>query len=117
MPELPEVTVITEQLNKKLRGLVLESVKYDWPKKFDWGKYSIKDLKRKKVEKVERIGKIVVISLANGQLGNWAIGHGGRWVLFLPTDLQTHYPTYQNCVIIIKLPWLIFGGTDKLVSR
>ena len=65
MPELPEVTVITEQLNKKLRGLVLESIEYDWSKKFDWGKFSIKDLKGQKIEKVERAGKIVLIRLGS----------------------------------------------------
>lgn len=65
MPELPEVTVITQQLNKKLKGLVLESVEYDWPKKFFWGGFSIKDLKGKRVEKVERIGKIVSIKVSN----------------------------------------------------
>ena len=63
MPELPEVTVITRQLDKKLKSLVLESIDYDWPKKFLWNDFSIKDLKGLKVEKVERIGKIVVIDL------------------------------------------------------
>src|SRR3990167_5633457 len=65
MPELPEVTVITEQLDKKLKGLILESIEYDWPKKFYWGKFSIKDLKGQKVEKVERAGKIVLIRLGS----------------------------------------------------
>lgn len=64
MPELPEVTVIVDQLNKKLNGLVLESVEYDWPKKFDWGGYSIKDLKGAKVTGVERRGKVVIIQLS-----------------------------------------------------
>src|SRR3990167_1787333 len=63
MPELPEVTVITQQLDQKLKGLVLDSVEYDWPKKFDRGKFSVDDLKGKRVEEVERIGKIVVINL------------------------------------------------------
>src|SRR3989344_8326989 len=63
MPELPEVTVITRQLDKKLKSLVLESIDYDWPNKFLWNDFSIKDLKGLKVEKVERIGKIVVIDL------------------------------------------------------
>ena len=67
MPELPEVTVIVNQLDKKLKGLVLDSIEYDWPKKFDWGKYSIKDLKGKQVEKVERIGKIIIIKLGKSQ--------------------------------------------------
>jgi len=74
MPELPEVTVITEQLNKRLKGLVLNSIEYDWLKKFSWGrrpggaygpegKYSIKDLKGAKVVGVRRLGKVVVIDL------------------------------------------------------
>ena len=66
MPELPEVTVITQQLDKKLKGLILESIEYDWPKKFFWNEFSIKDLKGKKVEKVERIGKIVSIKVSKG---------------------------------------------------
>src|SRR3990167_4200718 len=66
MPELPEVTVITQQLDKKLKGLILESIEYDWPKKFFWGKFSVKDLKGKRVEKVERIGKIVSIKISKG---------------------------------------------------
>src|SRR3972149_9107369 len=65
MPELPEVTVIVNQLNRKLKGLVLESIEYDWPKKFFWNGFLIKDLKGKKVEKVERIGKIVSIKVSN----------------------------------------------------
>src|SRR3989304_496564 len=69
MPELPEVTVITEQLNKKLKGLVLESIEYDWPKKFFWNGFLIRDLKGKKVEKVERIGKIVSIKVSNVSKG------------------------------------------------
>src|SRR3990167_6979042 len=63
MPELPEVTVITGQLNKKLKGLTLESIEYDWPKKFYWGKFSIDDLRGAKVLGVRRLGKVVVIDL------------------------------------------------------
>ncbi len=62
MPELPEVTVITQQLDKKLKGLVLKSVEYDWPKKFYWGKFSIKDLKGARITGVERRGKLVLIN-------------------------------------------------------
>src|SRR3989344_5050556 len=62
MPELPEVTVITEQLNKKLKGLVLKSIEYDWPKKFYWGKFSVKDLKGAKITGVERRGKVILIN-------------------------------------------------------
>ena len=63
MPELPEVTVITQQLDKKLKGLVLDSIEYDWPKGFHWGKYSIADLKGMVVKNVERRGKVVIINL------------------------------------------------------
>lgn len=63
MPELPEVTVIVSQLNKKLKGLVLESIEYDWPKKFFWGKFSIKDMKGAEVNSVRRLGKVVIVDL------------------------------------------------------
>src|SRR3989344_6632887 len=68
MPELPEVTVITEQLNKKLRGLVLKSIEYDWPKKFYWGDFSIKDISGARITGVERRGKLVIIYLDNNIL-------------------------------------------------
>src|SRR3990167_9448279 len=78
MPELPEVTVIVNQLNRKLKGLVLDSIEYDWPKKFflaagpdgplarrEGDKWIIEDLRGERVEKVERIGKIVSIKVSN----------------------------------------------------
>lgn len=65
MPELPEVTVIVNQLNNKLKGLILESIEYDWPRKFYWGEFSIKDLKGAKVLGVRRLGKVVIIDLLN----------------------------------------------------
>lgn len=78
MPELPEVTVIVKGLNEKLKGLVFSGVEFDWPKKFLWGRrpagrsgpegdYSIKDLKGAKVERVERIGKVVVVDLTKDE--------------------------------------------------
>ena len=67
MPELPEVSIIVNQLDKKLEGLILESIKYDWPKKFDWGGFSIKDLKGAKVTGVERRGKVVLINLTKDE--------------------------------------------------
>ena len=69
MPELPEVTVITGQLNKKLKGLTLESIEYDWSKKFYWGKFSIDDLRGAKVLRVRRLGKVVVIDLVSRSVG------------------------------------------------
>ena len=66
MPELPEVTVIVNSLNRAIKGLVLESVEYDWKPKFYWGKFSIKDLKGAKVKEVHRQGKVIIIDLSNG---------------------------------------------------
>lgn len=61
MPELPEVTVIVNGLNKKLKGLTFDGVEFDWVRKFLWGKYSEKDLKGAKVKGVRRLGKVVII--------------------------------------------------------
>lgn len=62
MPELPEVTVIVNSLNRKIKGLKFVSVSYDWPKKFEWGEYSEKDLTGAKVTGVDRRGKVVLIN-------------------------------------------------------
>lgn len=64
MPELPEVSIIVNQLNKKLRGVVISSIETDWPKKFDWGGFSIADLKGMRVMGVERRGKVVLIKVS-----------------------------------------------------
>lgn len=61
MPELPEVTIIVNSLDKKLRGLELDSVEYDWAKKFYWGDFSLKDIKGAKIKGVSRRGKVILI--------------------------------------------------------
>lgn len=66
MPELPEVTVVVNSLNKAIKGLVLESLEYDWKPKFYWNGFSIKDLKGAKVKDVRRWGKVIIIDLSNG---------------------------------------------------
>lgn len=66
MPELPEVTVIVNGLNSKIKGLIFDSVSFDWPKRFLWGKYSAKDLKGAKVRGVERRGKVILINCDRG---------------------------------------------------
>ncbi|MBI2327567.1 bifunctional DNA-formamidopyrimidine glycosylase/DNA-(apurinic or apyrimidinic site) lyase [Candidatus Curtissbacteria bacterium] len=78
MPELPEVTVITNSLNKKIRGLVMRGIEYDWPKKFYWAAgprgplarrgmvYVLNDLSGMKVERVDRVGKVIIIALEKG---------------------------------------------------
>ena len=63
MPELPEVTIIVNSLDKKLKGLTLKSISTDWPKKFYWGGFSEKDLVGAKVLGVERSGKVVIINV------------------------------------------------------
>lgn len=63
MPELPEVTVIVNSLNKVLKGLALKSVETDWPRKFYWGKFSAKDIAGSKVKGLRRLGKVVIIEL------------------------------------------------------
>src|SRR3990167_9484966 len=91
MPELPQVTVIVNSLNKKIKGLVLRSIEYDWPKKFYWGKFSIKDLKGAEVSGVRRLGKVVVMDLVSRSTKN------------KPTSLQTYRPTNLSILIHLKL--------------
>lgn len=62
IPELPEVTVIVDSLNKVIKGSVLESVETDWGK-FYWNGFSIADIKGAKVKGLRRIGKVIVIDL------------------------------------------------------
>src|SRR3989338_2253586 len=99
MPELPEVTVITNQLNKKLKGLEIKSIEYDWPKKFHWGEFSIKDLKGAKVSGVERRGKIVIIRLVSGSVGKWDSRKNQK----KPTNQPTYKPTDLSILIHLKL--------------
>src|SRR3990167_6873986 len=111
MPELPEVTVIVNQLDKKLKGLVLEAVEYDWPKKFLSNDFSIKDLKGLKIEKVERIGKIVKIDLANGMVGKWNVRQDRK--LKKPTILQSNYPKNLSILIHLKLTGQLIYQDEK----
>lgn len=78
MPELPEVTVIVNSLNSKLKGLVLDSVEYDWPKKFYWaaglerplarrGNKWVLDLTGMVVAGVSRRGKIIIIEVRESE--------------------------------------------------
>lgn len=74
MPELPEVSIIVSQLDKKLKGLVLQGIETDWPKKFFWaagptrplarrGDKWVLDLKGVRIVGVRRLGKVVIIDL------------------------------------------------------
>src|SRR3989344_3119017 len=109
MPELPEVTVIVNSLNKKIKGLVLRSIEYDWPKKFYWGRrpggrsgpegeFSIKDLKGAKVSGVRRLGKVVVMDLVNRPLGHWVARKKKN-----PSNQVTQKPRNLSILIHLKL--------------
>lgn len=63
MPELPEVTVVVNSLNKAIKGLILKSLEFDWAKKFYWGEFSAKDIKGARILGLRRLGKVVVIDL------------------------------------------------------
>ncbi len=74
MPELPEVTVVVNSLNKVVKGLVLESINYDWKPKFYWNGFSIKDLKGARVKDVRRLGKVIIIDLEKDAIGHLPLG-------------------------------------------
>ncbi len=64
MPELPEVTVVVNSLDKAVKGLILDSVEYDWGKKFYWNGFSIDDISAAKIKGLRRFGKVIVIDLS-----------------------------------------------------
>src|SRR3990167_6920648 len=114
MPELPEVTVITQQLDKKLKGLVLDSIEYDWPKGFHWGKYSIADLKGMVVKNVERRGKVVIInlgkSLGKGKEAGMVRGLGEKSETLNLTSKPNQHPNLNLTTKTVatrneSLPW------------
>ncbi len=90
MPELPEVQTIVDDLNKKVKGLIVTDVWTDWPKYF---KRSIggfdsfkKEIKNKKIEKIWRIGKNIVFDLQGNKkmlIHQKMTGHVliGKWQL------------------------------------
>ena len=113
MPELPEVTVIVNGLNKKLKGLVLRSIEYDWPKKFYWNGFSIKDLKGARIIGVRRLGKVVVIDLVTRPLGHWVARKKKN-----PSNQVTQKPRNLSILIHLKLTGqLIYEHQDKQSLR
>jgi len=97
MPELPEVTVIVNQLDKKLKGLVLGSIEHDWPKGFSWNGFSIDDLRGARVLGVRRLGKVVLIEVTR-MLGNSVTGKKNR-----SSDLVAQKPSNLSILIHLKL--------------
>jgi len=69
MPELPEVETIKRQLNKKIKGKKIESVKVNLPKLVRYPLVKFKKLvKGAVIENVSRRAKLLIIELSNGYI-------------------------------------------------
>lgn len=96
MPELPEVQTIVNDLNKKVKGLIITNVWTDWPKYFKRSKGGFDGFKKtvrgKKILKVWRLGKNIIFDLSDSKkmlihqkmtghllIGTWNMEHG-TWV-------------------------------------
>jgi len=69
MPELPEVQTIINDLNKKIVGDTITGFWTDWPKtikNLSVGKFT-KEVKRRKIIRVRRMGKNIFIDLSGGK--------------------------------------------------
>ncbi len=64
MPELPEVEVLVRGLRDELIGRVIQSVQISKPKM--WQGIESTDIIGKKINSIERIAKLIVISLSGG---------------------------------------------------
>ena len=68
MPELPEVQTIVNDLDRKIKGLVITDIWTDWPKYFKRSKGGFdgfkKAVKGKKIERIWRIGKNIIFDLS-----------------------------------------------------
>ena len=67
MPELPEVEIVKQSLNKSIRGKIIEDIliknrnlRYRIPKNFK------KDIVKKKIIKVERASKYLILKFDDG---------------------------------------------------
>lgn len=71
MPELPEVQTIVNDLNRKIKGLIIKDAWTDWPKYFKRSKRGFdgfkKDIVGKKINRVERIGKNIIFDLSGNK--------------------------------------------------
>lgn len=80
MPELPEVQTIISDLNKKIKGDIIVGFWSDWPKALNPAHKNLcggvkgikfsdfkKEIKGKKIVKVERIGKNIFLRLSGGK--------------------------------------------------
>ncbi len=75
MPELPEVQTTVNDLNKKIKGLIITGVWTDWPKYFSakggpasgWRLFK-KTVRGKKILKIWRIGKNIIFDLSGGKV-------------------------------------------------
>jgi len=90
MPELPEVQTIVNDLDRKIKGLIITDVWTDWPKYFSakggpasgWKRFR-KTIRDRKIEKIWRIGKNIIFDLSGGKTmlihqkltGHLLVGH------------------------------------------
>lgn len=109
MPELPEVTVVVNSLNEVIKGLVVESVEYDWKPKFYWNGFSIKDIKGAKVKDVRRWGKVIIIDMDCRNVGKLDSGKDKK----NPTVLPSQHPLDLSLVIHLKLTGQLIYQDEK----
>ncbi len=102
MPELPEVQTIVTQLNHKVLHRTFVDIWTDAPKLFKNPKYERfkKELKGKKINKIERLGKNILFHLSDGKImlahmkmtghllyGQWELKNG-KWLSLNSGPLQ-----------------------------
>jgi len=66
MPELPEVQTTVNDLNRKVKGLMITGVWTDWPKYLKKG--FAKEITGRKILKIWRIGKNIIFDLSGGKI-------------------------------------------------
>src|SRR4030042_6663646 len=83
MPELPEVETITNELKRTLKGAAIEDAKFSRPKLIKGISYTTlrKDLKGKKIQKIERRAKYILLHLSGGKTLILHLGMTGRLLL------------------------------------
>ena len=62
MPELPEVETVKLQLNRKISGKIIKEVEIFHPKILESNKNIASRLKRKIINKIDRVGKLMIFS-------------------------------------------------------
>lgn len=108
MPELPEVETIVRDLNRKVRERRIVDVWYDWPKL-----KAVKEVKKRKIKKVERIGKNILIHFTDNYIllvhlkmtghlliGKWSI-KGKKVTPLTPKELKEKVNGYIHFILTL----------------